>query len=60
MLRTTLQTEEKAKSEEVEINRITVKNIAKEVEDERLSRTEKLRKKEENEALVEDARKKLG
>jgi hypothetical protein len=55
-----LQTEEKAKSEEVEINRITVKNIAKEVEDERLSRTEKLRKKEENEALVEDARKKLG
>lgn len=56
MLRTTLQTEEKAKSEEVEINRITVKKIAKEVEDERLSRTEKLRKKEENEALVEDAR----
>jgi len=56
LLRTTLQTEEKAKSEEVEINRITVKKIAKEAEDERLSRTEKLRKKEENEALVEDSR----
>jgi len=56
LLRTTLQAEEKAKSEEVEFNRITIEKIAKEAEDERLSRTEKLRKKEEDEALVEDAR----
>ena len=56
LLRTKLQSEEKAKLEEIEINRITIDKIAKEAEGERLSRTEKLRKKEEDEAQVEDAR----
>ncbi len=54
--RTTLQAEEKAKLEEIEFNRITKEKIAKEAEGERLSGTEKLRKKEEDEAQVEDAR----
>jgi AsmA-like C-terminal region len=55
LLRTTLLAEEKGKSEEKEINRITIEKIAKEAEEERLSRAKKQRK-QEDEVAIEDAR----
>jgi hypothetical protein len=55
LLRTTLFAEEKAKSEEKEINRITIEKIAKEAEEARINR-EKKQRKQEDEAQVEDAR----